>query len=164
MSEQDGSKIFSAMGRIATFSTELEDALSYAIHHLIDEKIEFTKIITVEQSFSAKISLLLNLYRARHGEDEDFKKLKVITNRASKAQEKRNIVVHSLWRSAGAPDVVTQIKSLAKIKKGYNTNIDNWHHDDFENIWKEFRTIECDLIDCVNELIDSKKAFRVPGA
>ncbi len=155
-------KIFAAMGHIATCSTELELALKAVAGSLIDDYQQFTRITTAELSFSGVIALLLSLYRARYEEDAHFEALQMLTKRADAAQQKRNAVVHSIWRSAGAPRVVTRIKTTAKIKHGYKTQIENWTLDDFEDLVKEFQSLVNELSDLLKELIACEKAFNNP--
>ena len=155
-------KIYAQIGKIATLATELEIEISSVAQSLIDDYRVYSRIITTELSYSGVIALLLSLYRARNGEDEDFIQLRTLTKKADVAQQKRNTIVHSVWKSAGAPQVVTRLKTTAKIKKGFNTQIENWTLDEFEDLSNEIVDLINDFRRLNNDLISKGKAFDNP--
>jgi len=111
--------IYAEIGRITTQSTELELCLEGIVGSLINDYQQYTRIVTAELSFSGIISLLLSLYRKRHGKDDHFERLKSLTKRADSAQQKRNKVVHSIWLSAGSLNKVT---SSTFLKRHYKSS------------------------------------------
>jgi hypothetical protein len=154
--------IYAEIGRIAVRSTELEAALQAIAGSLIDDYQRYTRIVVTELSFGGLQNLLLSLYRERHGEDADFVRLQEISRRADAAQQKRNLIVHSLWRSAGTPSKVTRVKTTAKQKHGYKTNIENYDLDTFKDIANELHQVRADCLTVLKELITKGKAFDNP--
>ena len=162
MATFEDDKIYAAIGRITTWSTELEYILEVMTGSLINDYQCYARVITTELSFNGVISLLLSLYRQRYGEDLQFNRLQELLNKANVAQEKRNSIVHSIWRSAGTPDKITRIKSTAKAKRGFSTQIENWSFDQFNDLVADFRTLINELNDLLDELISTEKAFDNP--
>lgn len=105
---------------------------------------------------------MLSLYRARHGEDEDYLKICRLVGEADNLQQQRNLVMHSIWRSAGAPLVVTRIKQTAKRKTGYNTQLENWDLEKFTNVTEGLRKTSKALADVYNELVEKGKIYENP--
>jgi hypothetical protein len=106
--------------------------------------------------------LALSLYRERHSEDEDFFRLKALLAKADGVEQRRNQIVHSTWRSAGTPYIVTRIKSTAKRKHGYTTSVDNYNAERFREISDEIVSVTKELAEFVRSLAESGKAFNNP--
>lgn len=162
MAHTESDTIYAEIGRITTRSTELELCLKSTASSLIDDYQQYTRIVTAELSFSGTIALLLSLYRKRYGEDDYFEKLQNLTKRADAAQQKRNVIVHSVWLSAGTPNKVTRIKSTAKVKQGDSTQTENWELEQFEKLALEFQDLTQELSGLLKELISCGKAFNNP--
>lgn len=151
--------IFAEIGRIMVRWAELEDVLGAFVGSLLNEYQRYTRVIATELSYSSLTNLLVSLYRERHGEDEDFAHLKVLLARADTAEQRRNQIAHSTWRSAGAPHIVTRIKTTAKRKQGYNTSVENYDAGRFREISDEIVDVRKELWALVHSLIERGKAF-----
>lgn len=154
--------IHAEIGKISVESAELEMLLASLAGALINDYQKFTRIVTTELSFPAKISLVLSLYRARHGVDEDYSEICRLVGEADNLQQQRNLVMHSIWRSAGAPLVVTRIKQTAKRRSGYSTQLENWDLDKFKNVTRGFRKTSKALADLYDELVEKGKIYENP--
>jgi len=154
--------IFAEIGRVTVRWAELEDVLGILIGALLDEYQRYTRIIAIELSYSGLTNLLASLYLERYGEDEDYERLKSLLARADTAEQRRNQIVHSTWRSAGAPHVVIRIKTTAKRRRGYATNVESYDADRFREISDEIHGVARDLISFLRILIERGKAFDNP--
>jgi hypothetical protein len=153
--------IFAEIGRIAVRWAEFEDMLGILVSSLLNDFQRYTRIIPIELSYGNLTNLILSLYRERHGEDDDFSRLKVLINKANKIAGDRNQITHSIWRSAGTPHLVTCIKTKAKGK--YSTNISNYNPESFRKVSDEIVNIKDDLVTLTLSLINRGKAFDNPA-
>ena len=152
--------IFAEIGRITVSWAELEDVLGVLVCSLINDLQRYTRIVAIELNYRNLTNLILSLYRERHGEDDDFIRLKELIKKVSKVEQERNIVTHSIWRSAGAPHLVTRIKTTAKGK--YSLNIVNYDPKKFRQISDEMVNLKNEIIEFIKSLVNSGKAFDNP--
>jgi hypothetical protein len=93
------------------------------------------QIVTAELSFRQKIDLLSSIYRDKRNSPSELAELDEVLSRLAQAEQKRNIVVHSLWTSYAEDQTIARIKSTAKRKnKGLKLEIESKSVEDLENI------------------------------
>jgi hypothetical protein len=152
--------IFAEIGPITVRWAELEDVLGILVSSLLNALQRYTRIFAAELSYRNLTNLILSLYRERHVEDDDFLHLKELISKASKVEQERNIVTHSIWRSAGTPHLVTRVKTTAKGK--YSISIDNYDPEKFRQISDEMVILKNEILKFIKSLINSGKAFNNP--
>ena len=154
--------IFAEIGRVTVRWAELEDALGMLITSLLNDFQRYTRIVATELSYSGLTNLIVSLYLERHGEDDDLQALRQLLARADAVEQQRNQIVHSTWRSAGAPYIVTRIKTTAKRKHGPKTTVENYDADCFRRVSDEIANVTRDVAAFARSLIERGKAFDRP--
>lgn len=102
------------IGDITVSFALLEMAIQSLIGSLIAEHQRIGQIITAELSFKNLRALAISLYLERNGEDEDYRKLKSLMNKAGKIEATRNNIIHSIWAAGKDKDCIARIKTTAK--------------------------------------------------
>lgn len=151
--------LFSEIGRVTVRWAELEDVLADFIVCLLNDERTYTCIVATELGYQGLTNLLVSLYIARHGDDTDLASLRKLLAQADAVEQTRNQIVHSTWVSAGAPHVVTRIKSTAKRKRGYDTVVENYDLDRFRAVSDEIARVRSELAQFALYLIKQGKAF-----
>ena len=85
------------IGSAVTSFQKIEEAFAICISTLISTDPVLGSIITSEMSFKAKIGVFRSLVIYRLEESELPDEFAAILSRASKAEERRNTLVHSYW-------------------------------------------------------------------
>lgn len=152
--------IFAEIGRVTVRWAELEDALGLLVVSLLNDFQRYTRVVATGLSYGALVNLVSSLYLERHGSDDDYDRLRQLLGRADAVEQRRNQIVHSTWRSAGTPHVVTRIKTTARRKHGYKTDVENLNAADFRAISDEISGVKNDLVALARSLIDRGKAFN----
>jgi len=111
------------IGRITANFAVLESVLQTFIGRLISSDHTLGQIISAELSFRGLVALLSSLYKYRVSDSARVAELDSVFKRVNAAEEKRNIVVHSLWMVSNTDDsppktIVFKGKMTAKISKG----------------------------------------------
>jgi len=153
--------VLGEIGRITVRWAELEDALGLLVTTLLNDYQRYTRIVVTELGYRSMLDLCSSLYLERHGDDEDYRTLKDLIPRIVQAAEKRNSIVHSIWRSAGTPSKVTRVKSTAK-RRGYSTTVQNYDTDGFRKISNSIDCVKNDLVAFAQSLIARGKGFNNP--
>ena len=95
------------------------------------------QIVTAELSFRQKIDLLSSIYRDKPNNSTKLAELDRVLARVAQAEQKRNIVVHSVWTAHEVKATVATIKSTAKRRsKGLKLEIKNMSVEDLEDVAK----------------------------
>ena len=132
-------EILVEIGKITVVFGLIEDSLSEIIGRIVTvggRIRELGIIVTAELSFKQKISVLTSLLRLALEEDnEAIKQFERIKPLLFDAEQKRNVVVHSVWakdeESADAHGVL-RIKSTAKSRRGLRTDFISMSLDDLQ--------------------------------
>jgi hypothetical protein len=103
------------IGRITANFAILESALSDAIIFLLGLDERDGKIATAELSFRNKTHLIDSLYRERISDEGLIQALKEALRVAAQAEEKRNVITHSIWGIDPDTNEVVRIKRTAKL-------------------------------------------------
>lgn len=154
--------IEAAIGRVIRVSVYVEHALRGIVHALIEDFQRYTRIVTAELPFSRLPALILSLYRERNGEDEHFIELESLLKRATSAQSKRDLLVHSEWLASASSVTAIRLKTTAKQKTGYKTTVENWDLEMFAELTNDFTSVLSDVARLIQDLQSEGKAFNMP--
>jgi|WetSurMetagenome_2_1015567.scaffolds.fasta_scaffold17349_3 hypothetical protein len=117
--------ILAEIGKITITFNLIENSLSEIIIKIVtvgNKKHELGSIITAELSFKQLISTLRSLLLFTLGKsNSNYLQFQNIAKLLFKAEQERNIVVHSIWATksgSNTPNDVVRIKTTAKYKKG----------------------------------------------
>ncbi len=93
------------------------------------------QIVTAELSFRQKMDLLSSIYRDKQNNSTELAELDQVLARVAQAEQKRNIVVHSVWAAYAVNETVARIKATAKRRsKGLKLEIENMSVKDLEDV------------------------------
>lgn len=108
-------EILAAIGRVITNFAVLEHQLGIFVAVLIgQEDQQVTQCITAELSFRNLVNLSRSLHSVREPDEKIRAELSSIFKDIFEAEEKRNVIVHSLWGYGGDENVMTRIKITAR--------------------------------------------------
>ncbi len=156
------SKYLEKIGDITVSFASLENEIEFFIWALLESNHSIGQIITAELSFKKLRAVLVSLYKERYGENNNYKKLIDLMNRAGKIEEKRNQITHSLWGSAidlrtGKDiDIVARLKTTAKEKFGLRSIIETFTVSDLSKIARDIKKLAAEIQDFNHALLDSK--------
>jgi hypothetical protein len=141
----------------------LESIIQFFIWILFNDDQRIGQIVTAELSFSKLRALLISIYLERFGDDEDFKTLRNLMQRASAAEEKRNKITHSVWGAGGDPDTIMRIKTTAKEKHGIKFHHEKFKSKDLSDFASEIKKLAFEIQDFSLSLIDKRKPVKAKG-
>ncbi len=125
-------EVLSEIGKITFAFNLIEYSLSEIIVKIVtvgNRKRELGTIITAELSFRQLVSTLSSLLLFSLGKNNIYvSQFESIAKLLFKAEQERNIVVHSVWAAKSdpaSPDDVIRIKTTAKYKKGLRNDFVN---------------------------------------
>jgi hypothetical protein len=125
-------KILLNLGRISTNFNSLSHTIDNFIATLINKKDEQTGIIVAcELRFTAKIAVLMALYKFRVNDPLRVKKFYKLMNLISKLETERNIYMHSAVYKTTDGKTVT-MKLSTKLKKGFIPAVSETNSDELE--------------------------------
>jgi len=139
------SKYLEKIGDITVSFAILENEIEYFIWALLGTNHFIEQIITVELSFKKLRALLVSLYKERYGENDNYKKMRDLMNRAGKIEEKRNQITHSLWGAGKDIDSVTRMKTTAKEKCGLRTKFELVTVSDLSKIARDIKKLAAEI-------------------
>jgi hypothetical protein len=151
-----------AIGNITVSFALLESHIQSLIGSLIQEHQRIGQIITAELSFKNLRALLISFYLERHGEDDDFSKLREFMNRAGRAEEKRNQITHSVWAAGKDKDHIIRIKTTAKEKHGIRFKFEQVSAEDLLTFAQDIRTLAEELLTFQLDLLKRHKIINSP--
>lgn len=150
-------EILVEIGKITVVFGLIEDSLSEIIGRIITvggRIRELGTIVTAELSFKQKISVLTSLlHLALDKDNEAIKQFDRIKPLLFDAEQKRNVVVHSVWakdEESADPHGVLRIKSTAKSRHGLRTDYISMSLDDLRQTTDSLGNVYGKL--CVFEL------------
>ncbi len=151
-----------SIGDITVSFALLELQIQSLIGSLIYEHQRIGQIITAELSFKNLRALLISLYLERHGEDDDFVKLKEFMKKSGKLEEKRNQITHSVWAAGKDKDHVTRVKTTAKEKCGIKFKFEDVSDKSLGSLATELKVLAEEIQRFQIELLDNKKIVNNP--
>lgn len=151
------------IGDITVSFALLESVIQILVGSLIREHQRIGQIITAELSFKNLRALLISLYLERHGEDEDFNKLRELMKRAAEIEAKRNQITHSIWGAGKDADTITRIKTTAKEKHGIRFQFKEVTFDALDTVANEIKQLEGDTQRFHIDLLNRGKVINNPG-
>jgi hypothetical protein len=107
-----------AIGLITVNFAMLEREIQAGIEFLLGTDQLKAKIVTAELSFKNLLALFASLFRGLTATKEKISNLDVILKRLNIVEEKRNIIIHSLWAVGDSDATITRIKTTSKQKNG----------------------------------------------
>ena len=102
-------------------------------------------IVTAELSFKGLVALFSSLYRNWTTDAKKVGDLDSLLKRVMQAEEKRNIISHSLWTLGKSDETITRIKTTAKMSKGLKHSFEQVTVDDLERIADEIAETAADF-------------------
>lgn len=108
-----------ALGKITSRYALLEELITGCINILLGG--EGAAIVTAGLPFYRSLNILGALYRQKYNitQDEDYPmQLKELLSQAENAEEERNKVIHSIWKSSHIKESLIRIKRNISRKKG----------------------------------------------
>ena len=152
------SKHLEKIGDITVSFALLENQIQFFIWSLLEltPRIQrIGQIITSELSFKKLRAVLISLYKETYGENDNYKRMRDLMNRAGKIEEKRNQITHSSWGAGKDIDSITRIKTTTKEKCGLRFKVEYvTAHDlakiagDIKKLAAEISIFNLDLLDC----------------
>jgi hypothetical protein len=106
--------------------------------------------------------LTISLYLERHGEDDDFNKLRDFMKRAGQAEEKRNQIIHSVWAAGKDKDHITRFKTTAKEKHGIRFKFEEVSATDLNDFAKDIRELAEELMNFQIDMLNRNKIINSP--
>jgi hypothetical protein len=106
-----------AIGLITINFSMLESTIASGIWLLSGLDQKRGQIITAELSFRALVALFSSLYREQTNDSTKLEELDTLLRKAMSAEEKRNILSHSLWAIGTSDQTISRIKTTAKMSK-----------------------------------------------
>ena len=122
------------IGLISVNFALLELALATGIWMALGVDQRRGQIITSELSFKKLLALFSSLYQERSLTEEASQKLDLIIKTAIQAEEKRNVIVHSLWAEGSSESTITRTKTTAKASKGLRLQLEQVSIEDLRQI------------------------------
>jgi hypothetical protein len=141
----------------------LESVIQILIGSLIKEHQRIGQIITAELSFKNLRALLISLYLERHGEDENFNKLRELMKRAAEIEAKRNQITHSIWGAGKDADTITRIKTTAKERHGIKFQFEEVTSDALSIVANEIKQLADDIQRFYFDLLKQGKVINNPS-
>jgi hypothetical protein len=118
-------EVLAEIGKITITFSYIEDSLANIIGKILTvngQRHELGNIVTAELSFKQLISTLSSLLLFALGKDNEYvAQFEHVKPLLFKAEQARNIVVHSVWggkSDSSNPNEIVRIKATAKHKKG----------------------------------------------
>jgi hypothetical protein len=151
------------IGDITVSFALLESVIQILVGSLIKEHQRIGQIITAELSFKNLRALLISLYLERHGEDEDFNKLRELMKRAAEIEAKRNQITHSIWGAGKDADTITRIKTTAKERHGIRFQFEGVTSEALGIVANEIRQLADDIQRFYIDLLNQGKVINNPS-
>lgn len=121
------SKYLEKIGDITDSFALLEIQIQYFMWSLLGltpRMQHIGQIITSELSFKQLRIVLISLYKEKYGENNNYKKMRDLMDRAGKTEEKRKQITHSFWGTGKDIDSVACNRTTAKEKCGLRSKFE----------------------------------------
>src|SRR2546426_3543465 len=123
-----------AIGRITVNFVLLEQSIAFLVWQLIGAQQRVGQAITSELSFRQLVALASSLHRQFDVVGDASDQLEEILNRAVKAEENRNRIIHSFWGPGHTSDSITRIKTTAKKAAGLKHQFEQMRAADLDGV------------------------------
>ena len=151
------------IGDITVSFAMLESQIQNLIGSLVYEHQRIGQIITAELSFKNLRALLISLYLERHGENDDFIKLRDFMKRAGQTEDKRNQIIHSVWGAGKNKDYITRIKTTAKEKHGIRFKFEEVSAENLKEFASDIKILAEQILRFQIDMIGKKKIINSPA-
>ena len=142
----------------------LESVIQFFTWSLFADNQRIGQIVTAELSFNKLRALLISLYLERYGEDDDFKTLRSLMQRAAVVEEKRNQITHSVWGAGDDADTITRIKTTAKEKHGLRFFDEHVSSENLSSLVIEIKGLASEIQGFSLALAKQRKPFKAHGS
>jgi hypothetical protein len=142
----------------------LETVIQFFIGMFFADNQRIAQIVMAELSFNKLRALLISLYLECYGEDDDFKTLRSLMQRAAATEEKRNKITHSIWGAGDDTDTITRIKTTAKEKHGIRFHHEKVSSGYLSSFVIEIKSLASEIQDFSLALADQGKPFKAHGS
>ncbi len=150
-----------AIGRVNVSFSRLVLALEDVAHCLLGVGQQLGRVITSEMSFRQLLSLVSSLARLLIADASAVERIESMLNRAAKAEERRNIVDHSIWAFEGT-EKAFRGKWTAKKGKGWTFHGEEVDVKDMEVEAVQVDKLVQDLTELLFELAEGKVPMKPP--
>jgi hypothetical protein len=147
-----------AIGLITVNFALLENQIAFAIWFLIGLDQQTGQIITAELSLKGLVALFCSLYRNKTNDPSAINELNDLMKKVTQAEEKRNVIMHSVWAAGDTEKTITRFKQTAKTKKGLQNQFEQMTVEKLNEIANEIAEAAAE----VNEFVISKIATNLP--
>lgn len=129
---------------------------------LIREHQRVGQIVSSYLSFTNLRAAIISLFLERHGEDEDFSRLKGIIAEAGKLEEERNRITHSVWGADVTSKSITRLKFTARGSRGFQAVSEQYDADRLSAFAAEVRKLAWTLLQFQLDLLTRGKLVNNP--
>ncbi len=138
-------KHLEVIGLITVNFAMLESTIKSGIWELLTVDQLKGQIITAELSFKGLVALIASLFRNCTASKTRMEKLEQILKRLISAEEKRNVITHSVWAVGESKETITRIKTTSKMKNGLKHQFQPYTVDDLDSIAEEIADVAADF-------------------
>ncbi len=126
-----------AIGEVVIWFEELDEMLATSISFILRRGDQLGRAVTAPLSFRAKIDLFGALFRADRPRSRYLDEVYELCKGCLKAEQERNVVVHSRWEGTFESANHASIKFTARAKNGLREVKEPWPKDRFIAAWTE---------------------------
>lgn len=137
--------VFEAIGEAVNGIEQLDDQIVNAISFLLRRGEQVGRIVTTELSFRAKVNLLAVLFAHDRPRSEYLSELRELTAAFLQVEERRNQIVHSMWRRGSDGLGMTRIKHTARGKQGLRMQCETLEPDQVDALWQHCAYLDWSL-------------------
>jgi hypothetical protein len=138
----------------------LELNIQILLFSLLCEHQRIGQIIAAQLPFAKLLPTIMGLYIERHGEDDDFLKLKKLLMEASKIEQERNKITHSFWGVGRTPDEITRSKRSRHVERGLNFQFEDYNEAKFVKFNTHIKKLSIDFLDFYIDLLEKGKIIN----
>ena len=111
-------KQLKALGRITVNFQSCELWISFLTWQLMGAGQDVGRVLTSQLPFNRLCQVCLALFDIRETDSDLRARLSELVNRAQKAEERRNALVHSVWASPESPNDTSSMRLKFSVRKG----------------------------------------------
>ena len=113
---------------------------------LLNQSSRVGHIISSQLPFGRLRAAIISMYKERYGEDADFQQVKNLMGRASKLEEERNLITHSIWGTGDTIGTITRLKITAREKRGLNIETKSYDATILSDFVSEIKQLAEDVV------------------
>ena len=149
--------LLTQIGDMVVSFAMLELEIQLLMGGLIGRSQRIGQILGSYLSFSNLRAAAISLYLDRHGEDDDFTRLKDLMVRSGEIEEERNRITHSFWAAGGTPSTAARIRITAREKRGYHFESDVYDEQRLVAFTSEIKDLAGEVLKFTLGLADERK-------